>query len=142
MYISITTGLTGKGRLMIDKKPGRTINFCEQDEEFIKQLARDIGCHYSKANERTYNLNKFDSDVHSETGVFAWVHKEENDHFWVATRKIWVEEARVKVLTAGKKSGINCFPRDTQHAEDSVCLNMKADYQKNVKILSLINKGR
>jgi len=126
---------------MIEKRPRRKMEFVEYDEGFIKQLACDIGCYYYKANERTYNLNKFDSDVHSEMGVFAWVHKEANNYFWVATRKVWVEEAKVKVLAGRKKSGINCFPRDTQHAEDSVCLNIKDDYQKTVRVLSLINKS-
>ena len=126
---------------MIEKKPSRTIEFVEQDEGFIRQLARDVGCHYYKANERTYNLNKFDSDVHSESGVFAWIHKEANDCFWVATRKIWVEEAKAKVLAGRKKSGIHSFPRNNQHAEDSVCFYMKEDYLKNVRALSLINKS-
>ena len=122
--------------------PTRTIEFGEQDEGFIKQLAKDIGCHYCKANERTYNLNKFDSDIHSEMGVFAWVHKEDNDCFWISTRKIWVEEAKAKVLAGRKVTGINCFPRDTQHAEDSVCFDTKDGYQKTVSALRLINKVR
>jgi hypothetical protein len=120
----------------------RTIEFGEQDEGFIKQLAKDIGCHYSKANERTYNLNKCDSDIHSEMGVFAWVHKEDNDCFWISTRKVWVEEAKAKVLAGGKASGINCFPRDTQHAEDSVCFDTKDSYKKTVSALRLIKKVR
>ena len=127
---------------MIAKKPGRTMEFGEQDEDFIKKLAGDIGCHYSKANERTYNLNKFKSDIQCEMGVFAWVHKEDEDYFWVATRKIWVEEAKAKALAGRNKSGINCFPRDTQHAEDSVCFDTKNDYLKTIKVLSLINKAR
>lgn len=126
---------------MITKKLRRTIEFTQQDEDFIKQLARDIGCHYSKANERTYNLNKFATDVLGEMGVFAWVHKEENDYFWVATRKIWVEEAKAKVLAGKKKAGLNCFPRDIQHAEDSVCFDTKGDYLKTVEVLHLINKA-
>ena len=126
---------------MIEKKPRRVMEFIEQDEGFIKQLARDIGCYYYKANERTYNLNKFDSDVRSEMGIFAWVHKEANDCFWISTRKIWVEEARARALTGRKKSGINCFPKDTQHAEDSVCFNIKDDYQKTIRALNLINKS-
>jgi hypothetical protein len=126
---------------MIAKKPRRTIEFGEQDEDFIKQFAKDIGCYYSKANERTYNLNKFKSNIQGEMGVFAWVHKEDRDYFWVATRKIWVEQAKAKALAGRKKSGINCFPRDTQHAEDSVCFNIKDDYQKTVRALSLINKS-
>ena len=120
----------------------KTIEFAEQDEGFIKQLAKDIGCHYSKANKRTYNLNKFDSDVHGEMGVFAWVHKEDNDCFWISTRKIWVEEAKAKVLTGRKASGLNCFPRDTQHAEDSVCFDTKDGYRNTVSVLKLINKIR
>ena len=114
----------------------------EEDEEFVKKLAKDVGCHYSKANIRTYNLNKHSSDVQSEMGVFAWVHKEEKDYFWVATRKIWVEQARAKALSGRIKSRTNCFSRDTQHAEDSVCFNMKDDYQKTVRALSMINKMR
>jgi hypothetical protein len=126
---------------MIAKQPRRTMEFGEQDEDFIKKLAGDIGCHYSKANERTYNLNKFKSDIQGEMGVFAWVHKEDRDYFWVATRKIWVEEARAKALGTRKVPVTNCFPRDIQHAEDSVCFNMKDDYQKTVRALSLINKA-
>jgi hypothetical protein len=126
---------------MIAKQPRRTIEFGEQDEDFIKKLAGDIGCHYSKANERTYNLNKFKSDIQGNMGVFAWVHKAEKNNFWVATRKIWVEQAKAKALASRKKSGINCFPRDTQHAEDSVCFNTKDDYLKTVKALSLIHKA-
>ncbi len=126
---------------MIEKKPRKTMEFVEQDEGFVKQLATDIGCYYSKANERTYNLNKFDSDVRVEMGIFAWVHKEMNDCFWISTRKIWVEEARAKALAGRKRLGIDCFPRDTQHAEDSVCFNIKDDYQKTIRALSLINKS-
>jgi hypothetical protein len=126
---------------MNDKKPRRTINFGEHDEDFIKQLAIDIGCHYFKANERTYNLNKYKSDVQGEMGVFAWVHKEENNYFWVATRKIWLEAARSKVSASRNKSGMSCFPRDTQHADDSICLDTKIDYQKTVRVLSLIKKN-
>ncbi len=126
---------------MLVKKPRRTMEFGEQDEDFIKKLAGDIGCHYSKANERTYNLNRFDSDIHGEMGIFAWVHKEDSDYFWVATRKSWVEQARAKAL-AGRKFGLSCFPRDTQHAEDSVCFNAQDDYQKTVSVLRLINKVR
>jgi hypothetical protein len=125
---------------MIVKKPRRTMEFGEHDEDFIKKLAGDIGCHYSKANERTYNLNKFDSNVQSEMGVFAWVHKEDLDYFWVATRKIWVEEAKARATAGRKKQGTNCFPRDNQHAEDSVCFDIKVDYDKAVEALRLINK--
>lgn len=118
------------------------MTFGDQDENFIKKLAGDIGCHYSRANNRTYNLNKFKSDIKGKMGVFAWIHKEENEYFWVATRKLWVEEARAKALAGGKKRGINCFPRDIQHAEDSVCFDTKTNYDRTVKALSLINKLR
>ncbi len=117
------------------------MEFGVQDEDFIKKLAGDIGCYYFKANERTYNLNKFKSDIHGEMGVFAWVHKEDSDYFWVATRKSWVEQARVKAL-GGRKIGSGCFHRDTQHAEDSVCFDTKGDYLNTVKALSLVNKVR
>ena len=125
---------------MIAKKSRRTMEFGEQDEDFIKKLAGDIGCHYSKANERTYNLNKFKSDIQGEMGIFAWVHKEEKNDYWVATRKIWVEQARAKALV-GRKYGLSCFPRDNQHAEDSICFDTNNDYQKTVRVLSLIKKA-
>ncbi len=127
---------------MIPKQPRRTMDFGEQDENFIKKLAGDIGCHYSKANARTYNLNKFKSNVQEKKGIFAWVHKEDRDYFWVATRKIWVENARARALAGKKVSGIKCLPRDTQRAQDSVCFDMKNDYQNTVMALSLINKAR
>jgi hypothetical protein len=125
---------------MINNKPSRTMEFLEKDEDFIKNFARDIGCYYSKANERTFSLCKSDSSIPNEMGVFAWVHKEEKDCFWVATRKIWVEEARAKALAGRKKHRANCFPRDTQHAEDSVCFNINIDYDKTVEALKLIKK--
>ena len=142
MSIFRWSGFTEQEVSMPAKNKTKTIEFGEQDEGFIKQLAKDIGCHYSKANERTYNLNKFDSDVHGEMGVFAWVHKEDNDCFWISTRKIWVEEAKAKLLAGRKASGINYFLRDTQHAEDSVCFDTKDGYTKTVGVLKLINKGR
>jgi len=60
----------------------------------------------------------------------------------VATRKIWVENARARALAGKKVSGIKCLPRDTQRAQDSVCFDMKNDYQNTVMALSLINKAR
>ncbi len=126
---------------MASKQPRRTLEFSERDEAFIRKLAGDIGCQYSKANDRTYSLHKTVSDSAGDKGVFAWVHKEEADYFWVATRKVWVEEAKAKALTTRMKARPNFFPRDTQHAEDSVCLNTKDDYLNTVKVLSLINKA-
>jgi hypothetical protein len=127
---------------MMVKKPGKKMEFVEQDENFIKQLARDVGCHYCKANDRTYSLNKYKSGVHGKMGVFAWVHKEENDYFWVATRKVWIEQARAKADAGKKALKIGCLPRDTQHAEDSVCFDTRDSYQKTVSSLRLINKMR
>ena len=75
----------------------KKIGFVDEDEGFIIKLAKAIGCYYSKANERTYNLNRFASDVPSKMGIFAWVHKEGDKCFWISTRKIWVEEARTKL---------------------------------------------
>jgi hypothetical protein len=142
MSIFRQSGFTGKELSMPVKSPMRTIEFGEQDEDFVKKLAKDIGCHYCKANVRTFNLNKFDSDIQSEMGVFAWVHKENTDCFWISTRKTWVEEAKAKVLAGSRTSEISCFPRDIQHAEDSVSFNTKDGYQKTVSALRLINNVR
>ena len=127
---------------MIIKKPIRKMGFLEQDESFVKQLAKDIGCHYSKANDHTYSLNKFSSEVQGEMGVFAWVHKEEKDYFWVATRKIWIEAARTKADAGKKTTKIGCLPRDTQHSEDSVSFNTRDSYQNTVSSMKLINSMR
>jgi hypothetical protein len=131
-----------EGAKMIIKKPIRKMEFAEQDESFVKQLAKDIGCHYSKANDHTYSLNKFSSEVQGEMGVFAWVHKEEKDYFWVATRKIWIEQARTKANAGKKTLKIGCLPRDTQHGEDSVSFDTRDGYQKTVSSLRLINSMR
>ena len=120
----------------------KTLEFNIGDEAFIKQLSKDIGCYYSMANEHTYNLNKNNTDVQSERGVFAWVHKENDDTFWISTRKTWVDEARGQVLASRKSSGINCFPRDTKRAADSVSFDTKENYFKTVSVLKLINKMR
>ena len=127
---------------MVTKMPMKKMEFGEQDEDFIKQLAKDIGCYYCKANTRTYSLNKFKSDIQGQMGVFAWVHKEEDDYFWVATRKIWIEAAKAKALTSRKKSTISCFSRDTQQADDSVSFDTRDNYDKTVSSLKLDNKLR
>ncbi len=117
------------------------MEFTEQDEDFIRQLSGDIGCFYRKASERTYSLNKCDSDIHGEMGVFAWVHKESEDYFWVTTRRVWMEEAKTSALTGGRASGMACFPRDALDG-DSVFLDTRAGYQKTVRALKLINEVR
>jgi hypothetical protein len=142
MSFSRRSTFTREDYFMTVKAPTKKMEFGEQDESFIKQLAKDIGCHYYKANERTYSLNKFNSDIHGEMGVFAWVHKEENDYYWVATRKIWIEEAKAKANAGRKISRTGCLPRDIQHAEDSVSFDTKDNYQNTVSSLRLINKMR
>lgn len=54
-----------------NKIPTKKLDFDEKDETFVKQLAKDIGCYYSKANPRTYSLTRHDSPVQGEMGVFA-----------------------------------------------------------------------
>ena len=127
---------------MMIRRPFKKMEFLEQDESFVQQLAKDIGCHYSKANDHTYSLNKNNSDVHGEMGAFAWVHKEEKDYFWVATRKIWIEQARAKANAGKKTLKIGCLPRDLQHGEDSVSFDTRDSYQKTVSSLRLVNKMR
>ena len=124
------------------KNAFKKIGFVDEDEGFIKKLAKAIGCYYSKANERTYNLSRFASDIPSKMGVFAWVHKEGSECFWISTRKMWVEEARAKAMASRKRSGANCFTRDTQQADDSVSFNTQDDYEKTVSALKLIKKVR
>jgi hypothetical protein len=137
-----TPVLSGKDFQMTIKLPTKKMEFGDQDEGFVKQLAKDIGCHYSKANPRTYSLNKFNSDIQGEMGVFAWVHKEEKDYFWVATRKIWIEAARAKDNAGKKKSTASCFPRDNQLADDSVVFDSRGNYEKTVSSLKLVHKMR
>ena len=122
------------------KNAFKRIGFIDEDEGFIKQIAKAIGCYYSKANERTYNLNRFASDIPSKMGVFAWVHKEGNEYFWISTRKIWVEEARTNEMAGRNAPGTNCFTRDTQQADDSVVFTTQDDYEKTVSVLKLIKK--
>ena len=126
---------------MIAKKPTRTIEFTDQDEGFIRQLSGDIGCYYHKAGGRTYSLNTSDSDIHGEMGVFAWVHKESEDYFWVTTRRVWMEEAKTSALAGGRTSAMTCFPTDAPD-RDSVFLDTRDGYQKTVRALKLINKVR
>ncbi len=126
--------------MIANKTPTKKIEFGEQDESFVKQLAKDIGCHYIKANPRTYSLNRFSSEVQGEMGVFAWVHKEETNYFWVATRKIWIEEARAKADSSRKKSAGPSFPRDNQHQDDSVVFDTRVNYDKAVSSLKLVHK--
>ena len=125
---------------MLAKNQTIRMEFTEEDEGFIKKLAKAVGCYYSKANERTYNLKRRNSDIQYEMGVFAWVHKDGADSFWISTRKGWVEEAREKVLSGRNSAGTNCFPRYTQRAGDSISLGTKDDYQKTVSVLTLVKK--
>ncbi|MFC1872139.1 hypothetical protein ACFLYV_00245 [Chloroflexota bacterium] len=124
---------------MTIKKPSKMTNFVECDEEFVRRLAKDIGCNYFKANERTFNLNQNNSDIPEANNIFAWVHKESHDYFWVATRKIWVEKAKAAQLLLRKKVGSSSFPHYDKQG-DGVCLNARDDYNKTVRALKLINK--
>ena len=131
------------------KLPTRKMEFVEQDENFVKQLAADIGCYYSKANARTYSLTKNPSSVQGETGAdlghqvaFAWVHKEDNNYFWVATRKVWIEAARIQDDAGRKNSAAPSFGRNTQHQDDSVSFDMRENYDKTVNSLKLVLKMR
>lgn len=126
---------------MVATKPTRTMEFTDQDKDFIRQISEDIGCYYRKASERTYSMNKYDSDIHGEMGVFAWVHKESEDYFWVTTRRVWVAEAKASTIGVDRVSGTNCFPRDAQNG-DSVILDTRDGYQKTVGVLKLISRVR
>jgi hypothetical protein len=127
---------------MITKLPTKKMDFIEKDESFVKQLAKDIGCHFSKTNPRTYSLNKFVSAVQGEMGVFAWVHKENDNYFWVATRKIWIEAARAGTGIGRAKRKPSCLPRNTMHADDSVSFDTRENYDKTVGSLKMILKMR
>lgn len=127
---------------MTTKMPDKKLEFSESDEAFIKQLASDIGCYYSKANPRTFSLNRIKSTVQGEMGVFAWVHKEGDDYFWVSTRKIWIEAARAKANTGRRKTRPSVLPRDTRQADDSVSFDARYDYDRMVSSLKLICKLR
>jgi hypothetical protein len=131
-----------KESFMVMKPPTKKMEFSEQDEIFIKQLAEDVGCYYSKANPRTYILNKTDSAVPGEMDVFAWVHKEESNYFWVSTRKIWIEAARAKDDADRKKTKPSCFPKDTQLANDSVSFDARGNYDQTVSSLKLVHQIR
>jgi hypothetical protein len=122
------------------KQPTKKIEFGEKDESFVKQLAKDIGCHYLQTNPRTYCLNKFKSDVQCEKGVFAWVHKEEKDYFWVSTRKVWIEAARSNARTIRKPAAPSCLPRNNRHADDSVIFDTRSNYEQAVSSLKMVSK--
>jgi hypothetical protein len=131
------------------KTPIRKMEFVEQDEDFIKQLASDIGCSYSKSNARTYSLIKNTSGTGGEINsdlppqvAFAWVHKEEANYYWVATRKAWIEAARARDDAGRKKSAAPSFSRNTQHQDDSVSFDMRENYDKTVNSLKLVFQMR
>jgi hypothetical protein len=119
---------------MLIEKYRKTVGFTEGDEEFIKQIAIDIGCHYHKSNQTTYDLSTVQTEIPGKTGVFAWVHKEEKANFWIATRTTWLEEARLK------SAGAFC-PRGTKDG-DCVYFDTKADYRNTVNVLKIISQLR
>jgi hypothetical protein len=125
---------------MTEKMPTKKMVFELNDEVFVKQLAHDIGCHFSKANPHTYSLTRSLSAIQGEMGAFAWVHKESENYFWVATRKIWIEKARSAANTNRRRSRASCLPMNTHRADDSVSFDTRANYDKTVSSLKLIHK--
>jgi hypothetical protein len=112
------------------EQQNKRVLFLEKDEEFVKKMAEDIGCTYVKSNSLTYNLCSFET-IPSNARIFAWVHKAEEDDFWVATRKLWLDEAKQK------SNGVH-FPPQFEDG-DCVSLKTKYDYPETIKILKLIN---
>jgi hypothetical protein len=120
----------GRKFLMKTEKQNKKVAFIEKDEEFIRKMADDIGCGFLKSNALTYGLGN-PTALPSNFSAFAWVHKEEDDNFWVATRKLWMDEV------ISKSSGMY-FPFNAKD-DDCVCFDTKYKYQETVKILKLIN---
>jgi hypothetical protein len=117
---------------MKTEKQRKTVEFTDRDEDFIKQISKDIGCSYCKANKLTFNLSTFDTVIPGNTSIFAWVHKEETDYFWITTRKNWLDEAR-------NKSRKTHFPMDIRGG-DCVYLDTRDNYNDTVRVLKLLNK--
>jgi hypothetical protein len=117
--------------MLMKEKQRKSMEFIEQDENFIKKFCSDIGCYYTKSNKITFNLSTTDSPVPGKMGVFAWVHKEEKDYFWVATRKMWLDEARVTSCNTH-------FPPNMQDG-DCISFDTKDNYQDTVRVMKLIN---
>ena len=113
------------------EKQRKSVEFIEQDENFIKQISKDVGCHYYKTNKLTFNLSTFDTTKPGKISVFAWVHKEEEGNFWVTTRKSWLDEAR----NISRKTH---FPKNTQDG-DCISFGIKDNYRDTVKVLQLLN---
>ena len=116
---------------MKPEKTRKSIEFIEQDEQFIKQISKEVGCHYCKINKLTFNLSTFDTALPGNRSVFAWVHKEEKDYFWVATRKSWLDEAR-------NVSATTHFPLNTQDG-DTISFDITEKYDDTIRVLKLLN---
>jgi hypothetical protein len=110
----------------------KTVEFADLDENFIRQISKDIGCSYNKANKLTFNLSTFDTVIPGNTNIFAWVHKDETNEFWITTRKNWLDEAR-------NKSRKTHFPLDIRGG-DCVYFDTGDNYNDTVKVLKLLNK--
>lgn len=117
---------------MKEEQQRKKIEFVEQDEAFIQKMSGDVGCYFRKANELTYILNTFKTEIPGKMGVFAWVHKEQDKTYWVSTRKLWLDEIKVKLTGIWR-------PRSAGNV-DCVYFDTKEGYQATVKILKLLNK--
>ena len=110
----------------------KTAEFTGLDENFIKQISKDIGCSYFKANKFTFSLSTPDAVILGKTSIFAWVHKAETNEFWITTRKNWLDEAR-------DKSRKTHFPSDIRGG-DCVYFDTGDNYDDTVRVLKLLNK--
>ena len=113
------------------EKTRKSLEFIEQDEEFIKQIAKDVGCHYCKTNKLTFYLSTLNTATPSKASIFAWVHKGDKESFWVATRKSWLDKAR-------NASNSTHFPLDIQDS-DTISFDTAENYDDTIRVLKLLN---
>jgi len=80
---------------MIEKQnvPKGNVKFDLNDVAFIEQLCRDAGCYHHKDNSGyVESLQNYDSNIRGEMGVFAYIHKNSDGYYWVATLKDRIDE--------------------------------------------------
>jgi hypothetical protein len=114
------------------EKQRKSVEFIEEDENFVRQLSKDIGCYYRKTNKITFNLSTSETRIPGKVSIFAWVHKGEKDCFWVVTKKSWLDEAR-------NISRNTHFPPNIQDG-DCISLDARDNYNDTVRVLKLLNK--
>jgi hypothetical protein len=117
---------------MKTERQRKSVEFTDQDEDFIKRISKDIGCSYCKSNKLTFSLSTFDTLIPNNTSIFAWVHKEETNDFWITTRKNWLDEAR-------NESQTTHFPSDIRGG-DCIYFDTKDSYDDTIRVLKLLNK--